>query len=76
MSNDYIFDLINEQKELREERKILHKKLEKTPILSNNHNPLNNGKTPDHIMLEKRLKEIEARLIEIREFLRIRNLLK
>jgi hypothetical protein len=53
MTDDDIFDLVNEQKELREERKILNIKLEKTPILVKNLCPHGNSITPDHISLEK-----------------------
>ena len=74
----------NEQKELRDERKTINKKLEKTPILRGiGFHPGDDadlqgysGKTHEYIILKKRLKEIDQRLIEIKEYLHVVNFLK
>jgi hypothetical protein len=84
MTGNYFSDLENEQKELQEERKTINKKLEKTPILrvklfrpgddADLHGY--SGKTHEYIILKRRLKEIDQRLLEVKEYLHINNLLK
>jgi len=77
MTDDLIFDLLNEQKVLRVERHAINKKLEKTPMLDDAVRFYKDyGQTPEHVRLANRLKEIERRLLEIKESLRIHNLLK